>query len=86
MHSVNYDHQDILLHKIVSQIGDGFAIVESFVSECLSIREKKLFFRREGTFFARNPSFLPVRLEAWLSDHIYKVAGSGGQLLQLRPR
>ena len=32
------------MHKIVFQIGDGFAIVESFVGECLGIREKKKTF------------------------------------------
>ena len=47
--SFNYDHQDILLQKIVFQIGDGFAIVESLFVECPSIREKKLLSRREGT-------------------------------------
>ena len=64
-----YDHQDILLHKIVFQIRDGLAIVESFVGEYLSIREKP-FSRREGTFLRE--TLHSVRLEAWLFDHYWK--------------
>ena len=52
--SFNYDHQDILLQKIVFQIGDEFAIVECLVVECPSIREKN-FYLEEKELFCERP-------------------------------
>ena len=67
----NNDHQDILLHTIVFQIRDGLAIVESFVVECLSIREKNFFLGEKELFCEKLFIQLDLKL-GYLSDHYWK--------------